>query len=155
MPLKVGDQAPPFSLVDSTKKLRTLSEFLGSKTVILFYPGAFTGVCSKEMCTMRDSITTFGSLNAKVVAISVDAPSSNKAFSEQNKLNFPLLSDFTRYVSIQYAGLYMDFSGIPGYTAAKRSVFVLDKDGVVRYAWISENPGAEPDYEEVKNAVAA
>lgn len=155
MALKVGDQAPPFSLVDSSKKLRTLQEFLGSKTVVVFYPGAFTGVCSKEMCTLRDSITTFGNIDAKVVGISVDAPFSNKAFSEKNNLNFPLLSDFSRYVSIQYAGLYMDFSGIPGYTAAKRSVFVLDKNGVVQYAWISENPGAEPNYDELKNAVAA
>ena len=155
MALKVGDQAPPFTLVDTEKNPRTLKEFLGSKTVIVFYPGAFTGVCSKEMCTFRDSISMFGEMNAKVVGISVDAPSANKAFSEHNKLNFPLLCDFTRYVSIQYAGLYINFSGIQGYTAAKRSVFVLDKDGIVRYAWISENPGAEPNYDEVKNAVAA
>lgn len=153
MALKVGDQAPPFLLPDTTKKLRTLNEFLGSRTIVLFCPAAFTSVCSKEMCTMRDSFATFDGLNAQIVAISVDSPFSGKAFAEQNKLNFPLLSDFTRHVSAQYAGLYMDLGGVPGYTAAKRSVFVLDKNGIVRYAWISENPGAEPNYDEIKNAL--
>lgn len=155
MALRVGDKALEFTLVDTTKKPRSLSEFLGKKTVVAFYPAAFTGVCAKEMCTFRDSLGALNDMDAQVVAISVDPPFSNRAFAEQNKLNFPVLSDFTRHVSSQYAGLYMDLGGVAGYTAAKRSVFVLDKDGVVKYAWISENPAAEPNYDEVKNALAS
>lgn len=155
MALKVGDKATEFTLVDTGKKSRTLSEFLGKKTVLAFYPAAFTGVCAKEMCTFRDSLAELNSIDANVVAISVDPPFSNRAFAEQNKLNFPVLSDFTRHVSSQYAGLYMDLGGVAGYTAAKRSIFVLDKNGVVTYAWISDNPGAEPNYEEVKNALSS
>ncbi len=142
-----------FSLVDTTRKTRSLSEFLGKKTIIAFYPAAFTGICNKEMCTFRDSLTSLSEMQAQVVAISVDPPFSNRAFAEQNKLNFPVLSDFTRHVSSQFAGLYLDLGGVPGYTAAKRSIFILDKDGVIRYAWISDNPGAEPNYDEVKSAL--
>ncbi|MEK7251526.1 MAG: peroxiredoxin [Bacteroidota bacterium] len=155
MALKVGDKAPEFSLVDTRKKYRTLGEILGKKTIIAFYPAAFTGICTKEMCSFRDSLASLNNMNANVVGISVDPPFSNRAFAEQNKLNFPVLSDFTRDVSSQYSGLYMDLGGVAGYTAAKRSVFVLDESGVVKYAWISDNPGAEPNYDEVKSALAA
>jgi peroxiredoxin len=132
-----------------------LKEFLGKKTVLAFFPGAFTGVCTKELCTFRDSLAALGSLNGQVVAISVDSPFANKAFADQNKLTFPLLSDFSREIIKKYAGLQGDFAGITGYTAAKRSVFILDGQGTVRYAWISENPGVEPNYEEVKKALGA
>ncbi|HTK81756.1 MAG TPA: peroxiredoxin [Bacteroidota bacterium] len=156
MALKVGDKAPDFKLLDTDKKERSLSEFMGKKTVLAFYPGAFTGVCTKEMCALRDSMSNFNGMNAQVVGISVDSPFANKGFSEFNKLGFPLLSDYTRSVSKQYTGLYDDFAGLKGYTAAKRAVFVLDTAGVVKYAWISEtNPGAEPPYEEVNKAVAS
>jgi glutaredoxin-dependent peroxiredoxin len=155
MALKVGDKAVEFTLVDTTKTIRSLSEFLGKKVVIAFYPAAFTGVCAKEMCTFRDSLSELNEMNAQVLAISVDPPFSNKAFVEQNKLTFPVLSDFTRYVSAQYAGLYLDLGGVPGYTAAKRSIFVLDASGIVKYTWISDNPGASPNYDEVKAALAS
>lgn len=150
MALKVGETAPEFSLFDATKQLRSLSEFRGKNVVLAFYPAAFTGVCSKEVCTFRDSIEELGALHATVIAISVDPPFSNRAFAEKYNVNFPLLSDFTRYVSSQYCGLMMDFSGVGGYTAAKRSVFVLDSEGIVRYTWISENPGVEPNYDDIR-----
>ncbi|HTO94391.1 MAG TPA: peroxiredoxin [Bacteroidota bacterium] len=155
MPLKKGDRAPDFSLYDTDKKIRSLGEFLGRKSLIAFYPGAFTGVCTKEMCTFRDSLATLGSLNAQVVGVSVDSPYANKSFAEQNKLTFPLLSDFSREVSKKYCGLYEDFAGLKSYTASKRSVFVLDSKGIVQYAWISDNPGVEPPYEEVTRALSA
>ena len=155
MALKIGDKASDFSLFDTEKKQRTLKEFLGKKTVLAFYPGAFTGVCTKEMCTFRDSLSALGTLNAQVVGISIDSPFTNKAFADQNKLGFPLLSDFSREVSSKYTGLQQDFAGLTGYTTAKRSVFVLDSQGTVKYAWISENPGVEPNYEEIKKALAA
>lgn len=155
MPLKVGDKAPDFTLVDIDKKEHTLKEFLGKKTVIAFYPGAFTGVCTKEMCALRDSLTNFSSMNAQIVGISVDSPFANKGFAAANNLTFPLLSDYTRTVSQQYAGLYDAFAGLKGLIAAKRSVFVLDANGVVKYVWITENPGVEPPYDEVNKALAS
>jgi len=154
MALKVGDKAPEFTLVDAERKERKLSEFSGKTNVLVFFPGAFTGVCTKEMCSFRDSLADFNKMNAQVIGISVDAPAANKAFASYNHLEFPLLSDFTREVSKKYCGIYENF-GVKGLTAAKRSVFVLDSKGSVRYAWISEDPGVEPDYEAVRKAVAA
>lgn len=155
MAVKTGEKAPDFSLYDTDKKLRSLSEFAGKNLVLIFYPGAFTGVCTKEMCTLRDSLASFNNLNAQVVGISVDSPFANKGFATQNQLAYPLLSDFTKEVSQKYCGLYDSFAGLPGYTAAKRSAFVLDAKGVVRYSWISENPGVEPNYDEIKNALSS
>ncbi len=153
MAVTVGQKAPNFTLPDTGKKLTSLSDFAGKKVVLAFYPGAFTGVCEKEMCTLRDSMTEFNSLNAQVLGISVDSPFANKGFADKNGFTFPLLSDFTRYVSAQYCGLVSNFAGIAGLTAANRAVFVINEQGVVTYAWISENPGVEPPYDEVKNAV--
>lgn len=155
MAIKVGDMAPDFTLYDTEKKQRKLTEFLGKKTVLAFFPGAFTGVCTKEMCAFRDALSSLGRLNGQVVAISVDSPFSNKAFAAQNHLQFPVLSDLNRDVSRKYAGVYDNFAGLTGYTAAKRSVFVLDPKGTVRYLWITEDPGVEPNYEEVNKALAA
>ncbi len=153
MALQVGQKAPEFTLYDTEKKQRSLKEFLGKKTVLVFYPGAFTGVCTKEMCTFRDSLANFNAVDAHVVGISVDSPFANKAFADQNKVNFPLLSDFHRTVSRQYGGTHDAFAGLSAYEAAKRAVFVLDAKGVVTYSWVSENPGVEPPYDEVKAAV--
>jgi len=153
MALKVGDKAPDFTLHDTERKERSLKEFLGKKTVLAFYPGAFTGVCSKEMCALRDSMASFEGMNAGVVGISVDAPAANKGFADVNKLSYPLLSDYTRSVSKAYTGLYENFGGLKGYTTAKRSVFVLDAQGTVKYAWVTENPGEEPKYDEINAAL--
>ncbi len=155
MALKVGDKAPEFTLYDTEKKLRSLKEFSGKKTVLAFYPGAFTGVCTKEMCTLRDSISKFNELNAQVVGISIDGPVANKAFASQNNLQFPLLSDFNRVAVKGYGIVLENFGGLAGYSVAKRSVFVLDKNGMIRYAWVSDNPGVEPNYDEVANAVSS
>ncbi|MBI2619125.1 MAG: peroxiredoxin [Ignavibacteriales bacterium] len=155
MALKIGDKAPEFTLFDTNKNPKSLKEFLGKKVVLAFYPGAFTGVCTKEMCSLRDNMAKLNELDAQVVGISVDAPAANKAFASQNNLQFPLLSDYTRAVSRQYGGIHEDFGGLTGYTAAKRSVFVIDKQGAVRFAWISENPGREPDYSEITKAVSS
>ena len=153
MAVTVGNKAPDFMLFDTEKKSRSLREFLGKKTVLVFYPGAFTGVCTKELCTLRDSMSRFNELSAQIIGISVDSPFANKAFAAQNNLQFPLLSDFTRATIRDYGIVHEGFSGLTGYAASKRSVFVLDKDSVVRYAWVSENPGVEPNYEEVTKAL--
>ena len=153
MAINIGNKAPEFTLFDSDKKPRSLSEFRGKKTVLAFFPGAFTGVCTKELCTFRDAMSNFNNLNAQVVGISVDSPFANKAFAMQNNLQFPLLSDYTREVCKQYGGVHEDFAGLKGYTASKRAVFIVDANGSVKYAWVSENPGFEPDYDAISQTL--
>jgi len=155
MPLKVGDKAPDFTLFDADRKERSLKEFLGRKTVLAFYPGAFTGVCTKEMCMLRDSMAELTKLEGQVVGISVDSPFANKAFADQNRLSFPLLSDYNRIVVKNYCGIQEDFAGIKGYQTSKRAVFVLDRNGIVKYTWISENPGVEPPYDEITKSLSS
>ena len=154
--INMGDKAPDFSLVNTDFKSVRLSDFQGKKRVLLFYPGAFTSVCQKELCAFRDSISMFGKLNAIVLGISVDSPFANKSFKEQNMITFELLSDITREISNTYCGLYNDFAGVEGYNVARRSVFVIDSREVVTYSWVSEDPAREPEYnkvlEEVKKA---
>ena len=153
MPVAVGDKAPNFTLHDTNKQLVSLSDFASKKVVLLFYPGAFSGVCDKELCNFRDSITHYNNLSAQVLGISVDGPWANKAFAEKYNLQFPLLSDYTRYVSAQYGGLFTGLGGLPGYSVAQRAVFVIDANGKATYAWVAEKPGIEPNYDEVKKAV--
>jgi glutaredoxin-dependent peroxiredoxin len=153
MALAVGQKAPDFTLVDTERKPRSLAEFKGKKLLLAFYPAAFTGVCTKEMCAFQDSLGTLGNLGAAVVGISVDTPFANKAFAEQHQIGFPLLSDYTRTVISSYDVQLPNLAGLTGYTAAKRAVFVLDNEGTIRYMWVSEDPTKEPNYEEVKKAV--
>ena len=155
MAVEVGDRAPGFTLFDSERQQRRLGQFRGQTVVLAFFPGAFTGVCTTEMCTFRDRLSQFNSLNAQVQGISVDGAFAQKAFSDQNNLNFPLLSDFSRRVVRRYGVALPRFAGMGGYTAAQRAVFVVDRGGVVRYKWVAPNPGVEPDYDEVRQAVAA
>ena len=151
--VKVGDVAPDFTLVDTERKPRRLSEFQGKNVVLAFYPGAFTSVCKKEMCTFRDSLGRLEALEAEVVGVSVNDPWSNTGFKEANMLNFSLLSDYNREVVKLYGIVLENFAGLKGYNVAKRSVFVLDKEGIVRYRWVSEDPGVEPNYEEISRAL--
>lgn len=152
MAVKVGEKAPDFTLVDTALKPRSLKEFLGKTTVLVFYPAAFTGVCTKEMCAFRDNLSQLSSIGAQVVGISADTPFSNKVFVEQNSLTFPILSDYNREAIKAFGIAFPDLAGLKGLTVAKRSVFVLDKQGVVKYAWVSEDPKKEPDYAEVTKA---
>ncbi len=153
--LKAGDRAPVFRLVDTGLKARSLGDFSGKKLVLAFYPGAFTSVCQKELCTFRDMLARLEALDAQVVGISVDSPFANKAFAEANRLSFPLLSDFGGVVAREYGGVHEEFLGIPGYVVTKRAVFVIDPEGTVRYAWVSDDPGVEPPYEEIAKALEA
>lgn len=151
---EVGEKAPDFTLVDQDRKARSLSEFKGKKVVLAFFPGAFTSVCTKEMCTFRDSMSKFNELDAVVLGISVNDPFTQKAFAEANKLNFTLLSDYNREVIRKYNVYHEDFIGLKGYTAAKRAVFIVDKDGVIKYKWVSDDPTKEPNYEELMSELA-
>jgi peroxiredoxin len=155
MAILVGQKAPDFTLVDTALKPHSLKDFQGKTTVLAFYPAAFTGVCTKEMCTFRDNLSQLNSIGAQVVGISADTPFSNKAFAEKHGLNFPLLSDYNREAIKAFGIAFPDLAGLKGLTVAKRSVFVLDKQGTVRYAWVSEDPKKEPDYAEVTRAAQA
>ena len=151
--IKVGDEAPQFTLPDTNLKQRSLKQFLGKKTVVAFFVGAFTSVCTKEMCAFRDSMARLIDLKAQVIGISVNDPFSNKAFAEKNRLPFPILSDYNRQVIKAYGIETTDFVGLKGYSVAKRSIFIIDKNGVIRYVWTTEDPSVEPDYKEIEDAL--
>ena len=153
--VEIGNKVPGITLVDTDLKQVNLAEAVkGKKTVLAFFPGAFTSVCTKEMCTFRDDMSKLESLRANAIGISVDDPFSNKAFKEHNKLNFTLLSDFDRNAVKAFGIELKDFAGLRGYTAAKRSVFVADAGGTIRYRWVSDDPRVEPNYDEVRAALA-
>lgn len=148
MGVEVGQPAPLFTLPDAENKLRSLQEFIGKRNIVLaFYFGDFTSVCTKEMCLFRDDPKKFESLDAQVLGISVDTPFSHKAFAQQNNITFPLLSDFNRIATKMYDVLHDEIFGLK--QIAKRSVFIIDKKGIVRYKWISEDPRNEPNYDEI------
>jgi glutaredoxin-dependent peroxiredoxin len=152
--IKIGDKAPNFALPDIDMKNHSLEEFKGQKVVLAFFVGAFTSVCTKEMCAFRDSMSRLIDLKAQVIGISVNDPFSNKGFAEKNKLPFPILSDYNREAIRAYGIENPDFAGLKGYSVAKRSIFILDKQGTVLYLWISEDPTVEPNYEELERALA-
>jgi len=149
----LGQSAPPFTLFNNKREKISLESFKGQKVILAFYPSAFTGVCQAELCTFRDALTGLNDAGAAVLGISVDNPFVNNAFAEKNGLTYSLLSDYDRAVVRAYGVAHDDFAGMTGYTAAKRSVFVVNAAGDVSYEWIAPNPGVQPDYEAVKAAV--
>jgi peroxiredoxin len=151
--VKVGDNAPGFTLPDTELKFRSLKNYLGCKVVLAFFVSAFTAICTKEMCAFRDSMDRLIDLKVQVIGISVNDPFSNKAFAVKNRLPFPVLSDYKREVIKAYGVESPDFDGLNGYTVAKRSIFILDKNGVVRYVWSTNNPEVEPNYAEIEAAL--
>jgi peroxiredoxin len=152
MSVNAGDKAPAFTLYSDAKEAVSLKDYQGQNVVLLFFPLAFTGVCTQEMCTMRDSLAEYNNLNAQVLAVSVDSPFTLERFKQAEELNFPLLSDFNREVSRQYGALYEDFVlGMRG--VSKRSAFVIDGEGVVRYAEVLESAGDLPNFVKVKETL--
>ena len=151
--LNVNDTAPEFTLKNTNKEDVSLSDYNDKTVVLAFYPGAYTGVCDTEMCTLQDNLNSFNNLNATVIGISVDSPWANGAFSKQYNLEFELLSDIDRKVIKEYDVLFTGLGGIEGYTSANRAVFIV-KDGMIKYNWEAEpNPGVEPDYDEIKRTL--
>ncbi|MDP6856313.1 MAG: redoxin domain-containing protein [Candidatus Thalassarchaeaceae archaeon] len=146
--VSIGDSAPDFTLKAHDKSEVTLSSFAGSRVILSFYPAAFTGVCENQACKIQNQHNALGSTDVHVLGISVDAPFSNNAFREANQIDYPLLSDVHREVISAY-GVTFDNFAIDGYTVAQRSVFLVEADGTIGYAWYAENPGIEPDYEEL------
>jgi len=153
MAISVGDKAPNFKLYNSDKKEVALEDFKGQNVVLLFFPLAFTGVCTTELCTMRDNIADYQGLNAQILAVSVDSLFTLDKFKAEQNLNFPLLSDFNKEISSAYDSLYADFVlGMKG--VSKRSAFVIDKAGIIQYAEVLDSAGDLPNFEAVKAALA-
>jgi glutaredoxin-dependent peroxiredoxin len=154
MVLRIGQRVPDFALPDTEKKERKLSEFTQKgRTVLLFFPFAFSGVCDKEMCTFRDSMGKYNSLNAQPVGISVDSVYTLKVFAQTYGIQFPLLSDFNKKVSKAYGTLHETWVAMGYKGVSKRAAFVLDGKGILRYKWTTDNPGEEPPYDEVVAAL--
>lgn len=153
MALSVGDKAPDFKLYNSEKKEVALTDYKGQNVVLLFFPLAFTGVCTTELCTMRDNIADYNGLDAQILAVSVDSLFTLDKFKAEQNLNFPLLSDFNKSASKDYDSLYEDFVlGMKG--VSKRSAFVIDKKGTIQYAEVLDSAGDLPNFEAVKAALA-
>lgn len=153
MPLTIGQSAPNFNIIDSEKKPVSLEQFKGKNVVLLFFPAAFTGVCTKEMCNTTDELAFYNNLNAQVLGISVDMPFSLDKFKEINKIAFPLLSDFNKEAVKAYDVMYPEWiAGLKG--VAKRSVIIIDKEGKIRYSQVLEVAGDMPDFEAAKKALA-
>jgi len=156
MTLKIGDAAPNFTLKSDKLEDVTLSSFKGKKNVVvLFFPLVNSGACEKELCSLRDGMAQYEDLDAQIVAISVDSHFAQKLWAGIQNFNFPLLSDFNKDVCQAYGSYFdvfvpgkFDYNGV-----AKRSAFVVDKEGIIQYAEVLESPGDEPSYEGIKNAL--
>ncbi len=150
MTIQIGQTAPDFALFNSDKNKVSLADQKGKNVVLLFFPQAFTGVCTKELCGVRDNIAQYNNANAEVFGISVDSVFTLGKFKEEQGFNFPLLSDFNKEVSAAYGSLYqdwiLDMKGV-----SKRSAFVIDKQGVVRYAEVLESAGDVPNFDAIQN----
>jgi len=153
MPIEIGQTAPEFTLHDSDKNKVRLSDYKGKNVVLIFFPQSFTGVCTKELCSLRDNIALYNNANAQVFGISVDSVFTLGKFKEEQKLNFPLLSDFNKEVSTAYEAIYsdwiLDMKGV-----SKRSAFVIDKEGIVKYAEVLESAGDLPNFDAVQQTLA-
>lgn len=153
MKIEIGQNAPDFLMFDTEKNPVRLSELNDENVLLLFFPFAFTSTCTAELCATRDDIAFYQTAKAKVFGISVDAPYSLKVFKNEQNLNFELLSDFNKTVSETFGCIYdrwgMELKGV-----SKRSAFIIDKEGVVRYAEILENAGELPDFEAIKKILS-
>lgn len=154
MALQKGNQAPDFKLFSSELKEVSLSDFKGKKVILHFFSLAFTGVCTTQLCTMRDDFGFYEGINAVVLGISVDSPFVLAKFKEEGQYQFPLLSDFNKEVSSVYAGSYEDFAfNLNG--VSKRAAFVIDEEGKIIYAEVLESVQDLPDFKTIKAIVEA
>ena len=152
MSIQVGQAAPDFTLRDTEKNKVTLSEQKGKNVLLLFFPLAFTSTCTKELCMMRDNIAFYNGLNAEIFGISVDSLFSLGKFKAEQNLNFKLLSDFNKTASTDYDTIYDHwFNDMDG--VSKRSAFLIDKEGIVRYAEVLENASDVPDFNAIEKCL--
>ena len=154
MSVDVGAKAPDFTLPNQDRQNVTLSDELKKGPVVLaFFPAAFSSVCQQEMCTFRDSAAEFNKVNATVIGVSTDTFFAQKAWSDQYKFSFPLLSDYNKDVIRKYGVVNADMIGLKD--IAKRAVFVIDRNGVVRHREVLDDARNEPSYDKVKQALAS
>ncbi len=153
MAIEIGATAPTFTLYDSEKNKVSLADYKGKNVLLLFFPQAFTSVCTTELCSLRDNIVTYNDANAQVFGISVDSVFTLAKFKADQQFNFPLLSDFNKEVSTAYGAIYadwiLDMKGV-----SKRAAFVIDKEGFIRYAEVLENAGEQPNFEAILQTLA-
>ena len=148
MKIEIGQAAPDFTLYDSAKNKVTLSDLKGQNVLLLFFPLAFTSTCTAELCSIRDNISFYDNANAKVFGISVDSLYTLAKYKADQNLNFTLLSDFNKNVSLLYGSLYEMF-GYNMQGVSKRSAFIIDKNGIVRYAEVLENASEQPNFRNI------
>jgi len=153
MTLQVGDKAPQFTLPDTSREDVSLPVDPAQNVVLLFVPLAFSGVCTAELCDVSQGLSAYEDLGARVLAISVDSPFALKSWADQEGITLTLLSDFNKEVSAAYGAQYDDFIGLKG--VAKRSAFVIDKEGVIRHASVSDDPTVLPDFEAIQACLQA
>lgn len=152
MALKQGDKAPDFTLKNTKGEQVSLREYQGNQNVVpLFFPLAFSSVCTDELCHMRDNLKDFEKLDAEVLGISVDSFYALREFKKQQNLNFPLLSDFNKEACSSFGAMHEELFGYKG--VAKRSAFVVDKQGKIAYAEVLDDPGSLPDFGEIQNTL--
>lgn len=149
MAIEIGATAPGFTLYDSEKNKISLADYKGKNVLLLFFPQAFTSVCTTELCSLRDNIAIYNDANAQVFGISVDSVFTLAKFKADQQFNFPLLSDFNKEVSTAYGALYadwiLDMKGV-----SKRAAFVIDNEGIIRYSEVLENAGEQPNFEAIQ-----
>ncbi len=153
MRIDIGSQAPDFALYDTEKNKITLSQHKGENVLLLFFPLAFTSTCTTELCGIRDNINIYNNSNAQVFGISVDSLYTLAKYKEEQKLNFPLLSDFNKEVSQMYGSLYPTF-GFDMRGVGKRSAFLIDDEGIVRYAEVLENASEIPNFQAIQKVLS-
>jgi glutaredoxin-dependent peroxiredoxin len=154
MTLKKGDKAPDFTLFNTEKNPVSLTDYKGKNLIVHFFPLAFTGVCTKQLCTVRDAISMYKNDNADVVAISIDSIFTLGKFKEEQNLSFDLLSDFNKDVSSAYGSLFETFPAFGMKGVSKRSAFVIDKEGAIQYAEVLESPGDLPNFDAINATLA-
>lgn len=154
MSIQIGQKAPNFNLTSTDRTAVTLEQYKGKNLLLLFFPLAFTGVCTAELCSTRDNIGVYEKADAEVLAVSVDSSAALKVFKDQNQFNFTLASDFNKTASTDYDTIYDVFgAGMKG--VSKRSAFVIDKEGIVRYAEVLENAGELPNFDKIQKTLAS
>ena len=146
MSADVGSRAPDFNLLDTDGNEFGLSSLSGKRVVVAFFPAAFSGVCAEELCTFRDALADYSALSAEIVGISVDGRFANGACKDANNIPFPILSDYKQATINDYGIAWPDFAGMDGYTAARRSVFVIGSDGNIAWKWLSDVPSDLPPF---------
>ena len=149
MPLQVGNKIPEFSFFDSHHKERNSKEFIGTKTLFAFFPGAFTDVCTDELCQIGDMLDKFNHSNVKVVGISAYSPFALNAWANQNGISYDLISDYNLDCIDAFGVSFTGLAGLPNYRSSNRAVFIAGQDGILVYSWMGEHPGIIPDYKAI------